>query len=375
LRLFTMSGVKVAIIHDWLTGMRGGEKCLEVFCELYPAATLFTLVHIKGTVSETIEKMDIKTSFIQHFPDIEKKYRYYLPLMPKAIRSFDLIGYDLILSSSHCVAKGVRIPKKSLHICYCYTPMRYLWDMYGQYFGDSKFYIKLAMNIVKPYLQKWDVESSKNVNYFIAISEHVKNRIKKHYNRDAIVINPPVDTDFFTPTSDFGLRTSDYYLIVSAFAPYKKVDLAIEAFNQLGYPLKIIGSGQDEAKLKKIAKNNIEFLGWRDNEELRDYYQNCKALIFPGEEDFGIVPVEAQACGKPVIAYKKGGALETVIDGITGIFFEEQTIGSLIEAVKKFENTKFNGNVIRSNAGKFGRKKFFELIKNYIDEKIKKRYN
>ena len=367
--------MKVAIIHDWLTGMRGGEKCLEVFCELYPAATLFTLVHIKGTVSETIEKMDIKTSFIQHFPDIEKKYRYYLPLMPKAIRSFDLIGYDLILSSSHCVAKGVRIPKKSLHICYCYTPMRYLWDMYGQYFGDSKFYIKLAMNIVKPYLQKWDVESSKNVNYFIAISEHVKNRIKKHYNRDAIVINPPVDTDFFTPTSDFGLRTSDYYLIVSAFAPYKKVDLAIEAFNQLGYPLKIIGSGQDEAKLKKIAKNNIEFLGWRDNEELRDYYQNCKALIFPGEEDFGIVPVEAQACGKPVIAYKKGGALETVIDGITGIFFEEQTIGSLIEAVKKFENTKFNGNVIRSNAGKFGRKKFFELIKNYIDEKIKKRYN
>ena len=253
--------------------------------------------------------------------------------------------------------------------------MRYLWDMYGQYFGDSKFYIKLAMNIVKPYLQKWDVESSKNVNYFIAISEHVKNRIKKHYNRDAIVINPPVDTDFFTPTSDFGLRTSDYYLIVSAFAPYKKVDLAIEAFNQLGYPLKIIGSGQDEAKLKKIAKNNIEFLGWRDNEELRDYYQNCKALIFPGEEDFGIVPVEAQACGKPVIAYKKGGALETVIDGITGIFFEEQTIGSLIEAVKKFENTKFNGNVIRSNAGKLGRKKFFELIKNYIDEKIKKRYN
>ena len=151
--------------------------------------------------------------------------------------------------------------------------------------------------------------------------------------------------------------------------------MAIEAFNQLGYPLKIIGSGQDEAKLKKIAKNNIEFLGWRDNEELRDYYQNCKALIFPGEEDFGIVPVEAQACGKPVIAYKKGGALETVIDGITGIFFEEQTIGSLIEAVKKFENTKFNGNVIRSNAGKFGRKKFFELIKNYIDEKIKKRYN
>ncbi|HAX62071.1 MAG TPA: hypothetical protein DCX95_05925 [Elusimicrobia bacterium] len=350
--------------------MRGGEKCLEVFCELYPSATLFTLVHIKGSVSETIEKMDIKTSFLQHFPDIEKKYRYYLPLMPKAIEQFDLTGYDLILSSSHCVAKGVKVPEKSLHICYCYTPMRYIWDMYEQYFGDSKFYVKLAMKMVKPYLQKWDVKSSKNVNYFIAISEYIKKRIKRIYNRDSDVIYPPVDTNFFTPTSDFGLRTSDYYLIVSAFAPYKKVDLAIESFNQLGYPLKIIGSGQDEKKLKSIASKNIEFLGWCSSDELKRYYQNCKAVIFPGEEDFGIVPVEAQACGKPVIAYKKGGAVETIIDNKTGIFFEEQTTDSLIDAIKKFENIKFNPQEIRKNAERFDRKLFKEKIKKFVQKVV-----
>ena len=369
--------MKVAIIHDWLTGMRGGEKCLEVFCELYPSATMFTLVHIKGGVSETIERMDIKTSFLQKFPNIEKNYRYYLPLMPKAIESFDLSGYDLILSSSHCVAKGVKVPKNATHICYCYTPMRYIWSMYDQYFGNSKFYVKIAIKMIMPYLQKWDIESSKSVNYFVAISEYVGERIGRIYNRNLDVIYPPVDTDFFSLTSDFGPRlyrgTLDYYLIVSAFAPYKKVDLAIEVFNQLGYPLKIVGSGQDEGKLKKIAKKNIEFLGWRNNEELRNYYQNCKALIFPGEEDFGIVPVEAQASGKPVIAYRKGGVLETVVDGKTGVFFEEQTVQSLSEAIIKFEGMKFDEVVIRTNSEKFGREKFKKKIKNYIDEKLEKR--
>lgn len=367
--------MKVAIVHDWLTGMRGGEKCLEVFCELFPSATVFTLVHIKGTVSETIERMDIKTSFIQHFPDIEKKYRYYLPLMPKAIEQFDLTGYDLILSSSHCVAKGVKVPEKSLHICYCYTPMRYIWDMYEQYFGDSKFYIKLAMKMIKPYLQKWDVKTSKQVDFFIAISEYIKERIKRIYNRDSDVIYPPVDTDFFTPSTLYPLPSTGYYLIVSAFAPYKKVDLAVETFNKLGLPLKIIGSGQDEKKLKKIAGKNIEFLGWQNNDELRKYYQNCKAVIFPGEEDFGIVPVEAQACGKPVIAYKKGGAVETIIDNKTGVFFEEQTAESLSAAILKFESIKFVSSEIRKSAERIGRENFSKSIKNYIDEKVKKRYN
>lgn len=369
--------MKVAIIHDWLTGMRGGEKCLEVFCELYPSATVFTLVHIKGTVSETIEKTDIRTSFLKHLPDIEKRYRYYLPLMPKAIEQFDLTGYDLILSSSHCVAKGVKVPNNSLHICYCYTPMRYIWDMYEQYFGDSKLYIKLAMTFLRPYLKKWDIKSSKSVDYFIAISKYVQERIKRQYNRDSDVIYPPVDTDFFTPLTTISgvVSTTPYYLIVSAFAPYKKVDLAIETFNKLGLSLKIIGRGQDEKKLKKSAGKNVEFLGWCSQDELKKYYQNCRAVIFPGEEDFGIVPVEAQACGKPVIAYKKGGALETVINGITGIFFEEQTPESLSAAVLKFENMEFNSHGARKSAERFGRKKFSELIKNYIDEKLKKMYN
>lgn len=362
--------MKIAIIHDWLTGMRGGEKCLEIFCELFPRAALFTLIHIKGAMSKVIENMEIRTSFLQNFPDVEKKYRYYLPLMPKAIEQFDLTGYDLILSSNHCVAKGVRVPENSLHICYCYTPMRYIWDMYEQYFGNSAFATKMAMKFFRPYLQKWDVETSKSVESFIAISENVKKRIKKHYNRDSTVIYPPVDTDSFTPsTTDNELSTMNYYLVVSAFAPYKRVDLAIEAFNRLGYSLKIIGRGQNEKELKKNAGKNIEFLGWKDNDKLKEYYQNCRALIFPGEEDFGIVPVEAQSCGKPVIAYKKGGALETVLDGKTGVFFENQTVDSLVDSVKIFEGMNFNGNLIRDNAEIFCKKSFKNKISEFIQAK------
>jgi len=361
--------MKVAIVHDWLTGMRGGEKCLEAFCELFPDATLFTLVHKKGSVSWPIENMRIETSFLQHFPDVENKYRYYLPFMPAAIKSFDLSAYDLVLSSSHCVAKGVDVRKDSLHICYCYTPMRYIWDMYGQYFGKSKLPVKIAMKIIRPYLMRWDVKTSKNVDYFIAISEHIKNRIKKNYGSDSYVIYPPVDTDFYTPAA-VPCR-GDYYLIVSAFAPYKKIDLAVEAFNMLGLKLKIIGSGQDEKYLKNTAGRNIEFLGWLDNEALREHYRNCKALIFPGEEDFGIVPVEAQACGVPVIAYRRGGAVETVTDGVTGVLFDEQNSDSLISAVRKFEDTKFDAGVLRANSERFSKGNFTAQIKNFIEKRYK----
>ncbi|OGS45451.1 MAG: hypothetical protein A2539_09995 [Elusimicrobia bacterium RIFOXYD2_FULL_34_15] len=368
--------MKVAIIHDWLTGMRGGEKCLEVFCELFPEATVFTLLHKRGSMSKIIENMEIRTSFLQKFPNIEKRYRYYLPLMPIAIKQFNLQGYDLILSSSHCVAKGIKIPKGSLHICYCYTPMRYVWDMYNQYFDNSRFYIKYSMKWLRKYLQKWDVKSSVNVHHFIAISEYIRERIKKHYNRDSLVIYPPVDTIFFK-SEDLTPEKSihPYYLVVSSFAPYKKIDLAIEAFNKLGYSLKIIGNGQDEKKLRKIAKDNIEFLGWRNNDELRIYYNNCKALIFPSEEDFGIVPVEAQSMGRPVIAYKKGGSSETIVEGVTGIFFEEQNVSSLIDAVKKLENMKFNSNNAVENARGFNKIIFKNKIKNFIDEKVKIMYN
>lgn len=364
--------MKTALVHDWLTGMRGGEKVLEVICEIFPEDDLYTLVHIPGSVSKIIENRKIYTSFIQKLPDVEKNYRYYLPLMPAAISQFDLSSYDLVISSSHCVAKGVKVGKNTLHICYCHTPMRYIWDMYELYFGkdsNSSFISKLVMKIIRKPLQNWDVKTAQNVHYFIANSNNVKERIKRIYNRDATVIYPPVDTDFFTlPTSCYSL-SADYYLVVSAFAPYKKVDIVIEAFKKLKYKLKIIGSGQQEKYLKSLAKgyNNIEFLGWQDNENLKFYYQNAKALIFPTEEDFGIVPVEAQACGTPVIAYRKGGALETIIENETGIFFDQQTSESVIEAVEKFENLKLDKIKISSQALKFSKKNFIIQIKNFIN--------
>lgn len=372
--------MKTAIIHDWLTGMRGGEKVLEALCELFPEADLYTLVHIKGSVSSIIENRKISTSFIQRLPDVEKKYRYYLPLMPKAIEQFDLSGYKLVISSSHCVAKGVKVGEKALHICYCHTPMRYIWEMYNQYFGDSKLYIKAIMKLLRRYLQDWDIKSSARVHYFIANSENVQGRIQQHYHRESLVIYPPVKVDSFRPLIIRPQTANAYYLLVSAFAPYKKIDIAIEAFNRLGLPLKIIGTGQDEKRLKSMAGPAIDFLGWRPDEELAAYYASCKALIFPGEEDFGIVPVEAQACGTPVIAYGKGGIMETVVpingqksenQNPTGIFFYEQTPEALMEAVKKFEaiEKQFDPSEIRKNAERFSVKRFKEKFKNFTDEK------
>jgi glycosyltransferase involved in cell wall biosynthesis len=359
---------KIAIIHDWLTGMRGGEKCLEILCELFPQATLFTLIHTKGSVSQTIERMDIRTSFLQRFPFVRTKYRHYLPLFPTAIEEFNVKGFDLIISSNHCVAKGVIPSAGALHICYCYTPMRYVWDMYEQYFGPGRVG-KMSRRIipfVANYLRLWDVASANRVDEFIAISENVRERIKRHYNRDAAVIYPPVDTSFFRLSASSG----NYFLMVTAMVPYKRVDMAVEAFNKLGEKLLIIGGGPDEKKLKAHAKRNIEFLGWQSQEALAEYYANCRALIFPGEEDFGIVPLEAMACGKPVIAYGKGGALETVVGSVTGVFFGEQTVESLVNAVKDFDESKFVQGAIREHALKFDKEIFRQRMKKYIESKF-----
>lgn len=358
--------------------MRGGEKCLEILCELFPDADLYTLLHIKGKMSEQIEGMNIITSFLQKLPFVEKRYRYYLPIMPFAIERFDMSRYDLIISSSHCVAKGIVKRPATCHICYCHTPMRYIWDMYHHYFGNGRlgWLSGKTIPLFRDYLRKWDVSSADRVDYFITISENVLLRIKRHYNRESEIIYPPVNTDFFTPLGDDG----DYYLMVTAFAPYKRIDLAIEAFNILGYPLKIIGTGQDEKRLKGIAMQNIEFPGWIPDQEIRGYYARCKAFIFPGEEDFGITPLEAQSAGRPVIAYGKGGALETVIPiqkndhrslPPTGVFFYEQTVESLIEAVKYFEDngSSFSKEKIREHARRFDRSIFKGRIEGVIRDK------
>jgi glycosyltransferase involved in cell wall biosynthesis len=370
--------MKVAIVHDWLTGMRGGERCLEVFCELFPQADLYTLLHIPGSVSSVIERMPIKTSFIQNLPFSKKNYRKYLPLFPLAVERFDLKGYDFILSCSHCVAKGIIPPPDALHISYMLTPMRYAWDMYPEYFGQKRNRMIL---LFIHYLRMWDVTSSHRIDHFLCISKHVENRIKKFYRREAKVIHPPVDIDRFRIQD----KRNDFFLMVSAFAPYKKVDLAVEVFNRLGYPLKIIGSGPEMKSLRSMAKSNVAFLGWQPDEVVAEYYSKCRALIFPGEEDFGIVPVEAMASGKPVIAYKRGGGLETIVSydrqgegrgkAPTGLFFDEPNVESLMNAVKRFSQIEkeFDPVAIRNHALQWGREIFKEKIKKYIFEKIESR--
>jgi glycosyltransferase involved in cell wall biosynthesis len=367
--------LKVALVHDWLTGMRGGEKVLEIFCELFPEAPIYTLLYNSGSVSQKIAAHDIHTAFIDRLPLKRTKYRHYLPLFPTAIEQFDFKGYDLILSTSHCVAKGIITPPDALHISYVHTPMRYVWDMYHEYFekGRVGWFGRLIIPYFANYLRSWDVSSSPRVDWYVANSRHVANRIKKYYHRDAEVIHPPVDTDRFSVTH----KSGDYYLVVSALAPYKKIDLAIEAFNRMKKKLIVIGNGPEEKKLHRMAGPTIEFLDWQPHEELSAYYSECTALIFPGEEDFGIVPVEAMACGKPVIAFNKGGALETIIgssknspDKGTGLFFPEQTSDSLIEAVGAFEQISWDPDFISNHAKKFDRKSFTEKIQKFIQGKI-----
>ena len=379
-----MKNIKIALVHDWLTGMRGGEKVLEIFCKLFPDAHLYTLLHNKGSVSSTIENMDIRTSFVQHLPLVKRKYRYYLPIFPIAIKRFNLEDYDLVISSSHCVAKGVITGPDTLHICYCFTPMRYIWDVYDLYFGKerSSTITRWCVSLVLGYLRKWDVESSKRVDKFVSISRYIEGRIKKYYGRSSDIIYPPADCSFFKP----GTSSNNFYLMVTPLAPNKRVDIAVNAFNKLDLPLKIIGSGPEEKKLKKIAGKNIELLGWRSDEVVREHYINCKALVFPGVEDFGIVPLEAQACGKPVIAFGQGGVLDTIIpldikksgtkdedktmDNATGVFFYEQTPESLAQAVIHFEGIKgmFDKEKIRKHAGSFDTAIFKNKISDYIEQ-------
>jgi glycosyltransferase involved in cell wall biosynthesis len=363
--------MKVALVHDWLTGMRGGEKILEVFCELFPDATIFATIHNKGTMSPVIERMKIKTSFIQDLPLKATKYRNYLPLMPAAMDALDFSEYDFILSTSVAVAKAAKPRSGAMHICYCNTPMRYIWDQYEEYFGNDRAGIvtRTAMSLIAPYLRRWDVRTCDRVHYFIANSRNVAERISRIYHRTSDVIYPPVSTDAFTVSH----KDDGYYLIVSALVPYKRVDLAVETFNRFGERLLIVGSGPEMEKLKKMAKKNIEFLGWQSDENLVKLYAGCLALIFPGVEDFGIVPLEAMASGKPVVAFAKGGALETVVgdgDIPTGVFFHRQMVEALIEAIRALPKMKFDPYAIRRHAEKFDRKEFKRQIAEYVMKQL-----
>ena len=359
--------MRVALIHDWLTGMRGGERCLEVFCELFPDADLFTLLHVPSSVSPTIENRRITTSFLQRLPGVESGYRFFLPLFPWAVERFDLRGYDLVLSSSHCVAKGVRVPRGALHFCYCLTPMRYVWDRYDDYFGArAAWALRLVMPSVAAALRRWDRTAAAQVHHFIAISRFVADRIARCYGREAEVIYPPVDVQRFRLSEDAG----EFYLVVSALTPYKRVDLAVEAANRLGVRLVVAGSGPEEQRLRARAGRTVEFLGWRSDAEVADLYARCRALLFPGVEDFGIVPLEAMASGKPVLAFDRGGARETVvpleqgIESPTGLFFSEQTVDALMDAIRRFEANAYHfvPKVLRAHAESFDRPLFKERI-------------
>ncbi|MEX1139168.1 MAG: glycosyltransferase [Bacteroidota bacterium] len=355
---------QIALVHDWLTGMRGGEKVLEVLCEMFPNAPIFTLLHNKGSVSPIIESHRIHTSFIQHLPLKRTKYRSYLPLFPRAIESFDFSDYKLIISTSHAVAKGAIPPKDALHICYCHTPMRYVWDQYEEYFGKGRAGVitRTAMRFLAPRLRAWDVRTSGRVHTFIANSRNVAARIQSCYNRSSEVLHAPVDTSGFR----MSIEDDGSFLVVSALVPYKRIDLAIGACRQLGRPLKIVGTGPDEGKLRSMAGSDVRFLGWLNDTDLALAYRHCRAVLFPGVEDFGIVPLEAMASGKPVVAFGRGGALETIIDGTTGVFFGEQTVESLSQAIRRLDQLNLDPHAIRRHAEGFDRALFRTKLQSLI---------
>ncbi len=370
-----ITNLKVALVHDWLTGMRGGEKVLEALCQLYPEAPIYTLLHNPGSVSPLIESHPIHTSFIDRLPLKKSRYRHYLPLFPTAVEQFNFKGYDLVLSSSHCVAKGILTPPDTLHISYLHTPMRYVWDMYPEYFGTDQLgpVGRLIVPGFANYLRIWDITSSIRVDNFLANSRHVARRILKYYGKKATVIHPPVDSTFFKIQKEL----EDYYLVVSALVPYKKVDLAIRVFNDLKKRLLIIGDGPEKKKLQRMAGTTIEFLDWQPPNRLAEFYSRCQALIFPGEEDFGIVPVESMGCGRPVIAYARGGALETVIGdergpGITrtGVFFKNQDPQDLIHAIQEFESLHWDSEAMAKYAKEFDTEVFKRNIQDFIHQKI-----
>lgn len=357
--------MKIAIVHDYLNQYGGAERVVEVLHELFPEAPVYTSVYLPAEMPDTFKQMDIRTSFMQKFPWMKRHFKKYLMFFPKAIESFDFNGYDLILSSSSGWAKAAKHNKNILHICYCYTPMRWVWSY--QRYVERENIPQAAEIILKYYIQRlkeWDLQTNNRVDKFVAISNLIQGRIKKWYERESIVIYPPVETRRFKIADTI----SNYFLLVSRLNTYKRVDIVVAAFNQLGLPLVIVGEGPDKSHLEKIAKPNIKFLGRVSDPVVNEHCARCRAFIFPGEEDFGIAPVEAMASGRPIVAYAAGGALETVVEGVTGVFFKEQTPAAIVEAVKKMQNMVFDCQQIRNQALRFDKEVFKQKIKEYIEK-------
>jgi glycosyltransferase involved in cell wall biosynthesis len=361
--------MRVALVHDWLTGMRGGEKVLEAIAGIYPDAHIFTLVHVPGAVTPQIEARRIHPSFIQRLPAAGRLYRHYLPLFPVAVEQFDLEGYDLVVSISHCAAKSVIRAPGARHLCYCLTPMRYAWDQFEEYFGAARVgrLGEAAYRPVMSWLARWDAATAHRADRFVAISRYVAARIARYYARSADVVYPPVDTGFFFPD---GSDPAPSALVVSALVPYKRIDLAIEACAQAGIPLRIIGDGPELARLKRLAGPGVTFSGWIPAEEIREAYRRAGVVLLPGVEDFGIVPLEAQACGRPVVAVAEGGALETVADGVTGALVPARSPGTWAEAIRSTLEARLPAAPIRQHALAFGYERFVQEMTAEVDRVV-----
>lgn len=351
----SLKGKKVALVHDWLVTYGGGERVVEEFTRLFPEAPIYTTVYDQKRLGWLFPPEKVLPSFMQQIPGATRHYTKMLSLMPKAFESFDLSGYDIVLSSSSSCAKGVITGADTLHVSYIHTPMRYAWDLYHQYIAGSNPLVRFGMKRLLPKIRQWDALTGLRVDQFIANSNTTRRRIEKIYRRPSAVIFPPIDTEFYTPGDG---ESEDFYLILSRFVHYKRIDLAIQACNKLGRKLVIIGDGGERKHLHAIAGPTIEFTGIIDNETCLDYYRRCRAFLFPGLEDFGMTPVEAMACGKPVIAYGKGGALDSVVEGLSGHFFPEQNVESMVRGIEEFEEMSFSPAEIRRYAEGFSKERF-----------------
>jgi glycosyltransferase involved in cell wall biosynthesis len=358
--------MRIAIIHYWLVGLRGGEKVLEAICEIYPDADIFTHVYDAEAAGPIISAHKVTTTFIAKLPFARRFYKFYLPLMPFALEALDLSQYDLVISSESGPTKGVLTRPDAVHVCYCHSPMRYIWDQYQLYRSSAGFLARMMMPVLAPFLRLWDVVSANRVDYFIANSRFVAKRIKKTYRRDAEVIFPPVKLEDYSVEPHPSL---DYYFFISQLETYKRADIVIEAANRLGRRLIVVGTGAEEERLRKLAGPTVTLLGRQTTEEIAKLYQNCRALLFAGIEDFGIVFLESMASGRPAIAYAAGGALDAVVDGKTGLFFREETVGALIEAIEAFEASpdRFDPKTIRAYAETFSTNAFKAKFKAAIE--------